>query len=255
MASPKIVRPYKWLAQYCDRMVTSHRPIFARARQQILQPVLGGVESVCDLCCGTGGTAIEFANAGFKTSGVDLSPTMLRIAKEKAARAGAGVKFTRADMRKFILNEPVDLITCEFDALNHVPLKSDLKMVAKSVVKALRRGGYFYFDVNNIGAFENVWTLGWFQETREFAAMFHGGNVEGKDRAWIDVDWFVKEGDLWRRHREHVEEVCWNRAEIREALSGAGLKIVGTFDATLFFQNDPLVKPGYRTFYLARRIA
>ena len=252
MVTKKVSRPYRWLAQYNDRMATTHRPIFARARQHILQPVLGSVEAVCDLGCGTGGTAIEFAKAGFQAQGVDLSPTMIRIAKEKAAAAGVAVKFTRADMRNFKLKEPVDLITCEFDALNHVPRKSDLKPVMKSVAKALRPGGCFYFDVNNLKAFENVWTLSWFQEKPGFAAMFHGGIEEGKDRAWIDVEWFVKEGALWRRHQEHVEEVCWTRAEIRDALSAAGLKIIGTFDATLFFQNDELVRPGYRTFYLAR---
>jgi len=254
MASKRVSRPYRWLAEYYDRIASGHSGVFAQARQQILQPVLGRVESMCDLCCGTGTTAIEFAKAGFAASGVDLSPTMIRVAKERAAKARVAAKFVRGDMRKFKLKAPVDLITCECDALNHVARKSDLKLVAKEVAAALSPGGYFYFDVNNIGSFENVWPLSWFHETPGFVAMFHGGYEEGKDRAWCDVDWFIKEGALWRRHREHVEEVCWSKAEIREALGGAGLKIVGSFDASLFFQNDPLVEPGYRTFYLARRV-
>ncbi len=253
MATSKTFRPYKWLAQYSDQLATSHRPVFAKARQQILGPVLPGMESVCDLCCGTGDTAIEFAKGGFKAYGVDLSPTMIRIAKEKAAKAGLAVRFTCADMRKFTLPQPVDLITCEFDALNHVPEKSDLSLVAQSAAKALRPGGYFYFDVNNLAAFENVWQLGWFQEGPGFAVMLHGGCVKGEDRAWSDIEWFIKEGPLYRRHHEHVEEVCWTRQEIRDTLRAAGLKIAGTFDATLFFQNDYLTRPGYRTFYLARR--
>lgn len=252
MATPKTVRPYQWLAQYCDQLMTFHRPIFSKARQQILGPVLGGVDSVCDLACGTGGTAIEFAKAGYKSSGVDLSPTMIRIAKEKAAKAKLDVRFTRGDMRKFKLLEPVDLITCEFDALNHVPEKSDLALVSQSVAKALRPGGYFYFDVNNLPAFENVWPLAWFQDKPGVAVMLHGGHNKGEDRAWTDIEWFIKEGPLWRRHHEHVEEVCWTRHEIRGALRAAGMKIVGSFDATLFFQNDQLTRPGYRTFYLAR---
>jgi SAM-dependent methyltransferase len=252
MASSKTVRPYKWIAQYCDQFMTFQRPIFAKARQQILGPVLPGVESVCDLCCGTGGTAIEFAKAGYKACGVDLSATMIRIAKEKAANASLAVRFTRADMLKFTLPQPVDLITCEFDALNHVPNKSDLKLVSQSVAKALRPGGYFYFDVNNLPAFENVWPLTWFQETPEVAVVFHGGHNKGEDRAWTGLEWFIKEGPLWRRHHEYVEEVCWTRREIRDALRAAGMKIIGTFDATLFFQNDHLTRPGYRTFYLAR---
>jgi SAM-dependent methyltransferase len=253
MATSKKVLPYRWLAQYSDRLAALHRPVFAKARQQILGPVLPGMESVCDLGCGTGGTAIEFAKAGYKASAVDLSPTMIRIAKEKAAKAGLEVRFIRADMRKFKLPRPVDLITCEFDALNHVPDKRGLKLVAQSVAKALRPGGYFYFDVNNRAAFENVWPLAWFQDRPGVAVMLHGGHVKGEDRAWTDVEWFVKEGPLYRRHHEHVEEVCWSKQEIRDTLRTAGLKIVGAFDATMFFQNDDLTRPGYRTFYLARK--
>ncbi len=252
MATSKTSRPYQWLAQFNDQLVTSHRPIFAQARQHILSPILSEVDSICDLACGTGGTAIAFAKAGFRVCGVDLSPEMIRVAQAKTAKSKKKIEFTEGDMRSFQLAEPVDLITCEFDALNHVPKKSDLQRVAKSVAKALRPGGYFYFDVNNLPAFENVWPLGWFQEKPEFAVMLHGGHREGEDRAWIDVEWFIKEGELWRKHHEHVEEVCWTRKEIRETLTGAGFKIIGSFDATLFFQNDPYVKPGYRTFYLAR---
>jgi SAM-dependent methyltransferase len=253
MPSSKTVRPYHWLAQYYDRLMTTHRAIFAAARRQILTPVLPGMESMCDLCCGTGGTSLEFAKAGFRSCGVDLSPAMIRIARDKAAKARLNVPFTRADMRKFKLPQPVDLITCEFDALNHVPNKSDLKLVAQSVAKVLRPGGYFYFDVNNLPAFENVWPLTRLLEQPGVAAVFHGGYIRSEQRAWTDVDWFIKEGRLWRRHCEHVEEVCWTRKEVRATLQEAGIKIVGTFDAALFFQNDHLTRPGYRTFYLARR--
>jgi SAM-dependent methyltransferase len=43
------------------------------------------------------------------------------------------------------------------DVLNHVPEKADLALVAKAVCRALRPGGYFYFDVNNRLAFEKLW--------------------------------------------------------------------------------------------------
>jgi len=57
---------------------------------------------------------------------------MCRLARSKARRAGANVNISPADMRTFRLPEPVDLITCEFDAVNHVPRKSDLARVASA---------------------------------------------------------------------------------------------------------------------------
>jgi hypothetical protein len=38
-------------------------------------------------------------------------------------------------MRSFRLPEPVDLVLCEFDALNHVPRKADLARVARAIVR------------------------------------------------------------------------------------------------------------------------
>jgi len=40
--------------------------------------------------------------------------------------AGLPIRVLQADVRTFRLSEPVDLITCEFDALNHILRKSGL---------------------------------------------------------------------------------------------------------------------------------
>jgi SAM-dependent methyltransferase len=140
-------RPHQWLAEYYDQLFTFHLPWFETARRRILGQILPKVESACDLCCGTGPTALSFARRGVRVTGVDLSPVMCRLAREKARRAGLPLRVIRADMREFRLPEPVDLITCEFDALNHVARKEDLRQVAQAVSRALRPGGHFYFDV------------------------------------------------------------------------------------------------------------
>ena len=69
-------------------------------------------------------------------------------------------------MRTFRLPKAMDLITCEFDALNHVPRKADLRRVARAVARALRAGGHFLFDVNNSLGFERYWAGAvWMQPT------------------------------------------------------------------------------------------
>ncbi len=242
-------RPYHWLAQYYDRVFTFHISWFEAAHQRVLGPIMPGVQAACDLCCGTGRTAVNLARQGIRMYGVDLSPGMCRATREKARAAGVKVRVIRADMRTFELPETVDLITCEADALNHVPEKADLALVAKSVARALRPGGYFFFDVNNRLAFDKVWPLTWFIDKGDVAAVMQGGS-EG-DRAWSDVEWFIREGSHWRRHHERVEEVCWTASEIREALRGAGFDKIRSWDAAPFLDN-PMTRPGYRTFYLAR---
>jgi SAM-dependent methyltransferase len=245
--------PYKWLARYYDRIFAFGRTWSAAARQQILGPILPHVESACDLACGTGTTALLLARQGIRMFAVDLSPEMCRIAREKARRARVPLRVLRADMRRFRLPEPVDLVTCEFDALNHVPRKADLALVAKAVARALRPGGHFYFDVNNRLAFRQAWPLTWFLEIPGAALVMHGGSDPARDRAWSDIEWFIREGRVWKRRREHVEEVCWSRSEIRSTLRDAGFGPIRSWDAGPFFGKTAGVRPGHRTIYLARK--
>ena len=253
MPGPAANKPYRWLAQYYDQVFTFHLPWFEAARQQVLGKILPGVESACDLACGTGTTAVLLARRGIRMFAVDFSPRMVRLARQKAQCAGVPLAVLRADMRDFRLPEPVDLVTCEFDALNHVPSKADLARVARSVARALRPGGHFYFDVNNRRAFERTWTGTGFIEQPGVAMVMHGGYDRERDRGWTAVDWFCREGRLWRRHRERVEQVAWTRAEMLATLRAAGFDKIGAWDAKPFFVGDPRIEPGCRTFYLARR--
>ena len=246
-------RPYRWLAEYYDKLFTFHLSWFEAARQRLLGRILPRLESACDLACGTGTTALLLAAKGIKMFAVDLSPAMCRLARQKARRARLPLSVFRADMRSFRLPEPVDLVLCEFDALNHVPRKADLARVARAVARALRPSGYFYFDVNNHLAFEKIWPGTWWIEKPGVALVMHGGYDRRRDKGWSDVEWFIREGRRWRRHRERVEQVCWTPAEIRRTLREAGFDQVRAWDATPFMKTDPSIRPGYRTFCLARR--
>jgi len=253
MARRSSNRPYRWLARYYDQLFSSFRAPLDAARQRLLGRILPRLASACDLACGTGTTALALAREGIKMFAVDLSPAMCRLARQKARRAGLPVRVLCADMRKFRLPEAVDLITCEYDALNHVPRKADLQMVAKAVARALKPGGYFFFDVNNRSGFERYWSGTFWIERRGVVLVMRGSHDAKHDRAWSDVEWFIREGNLWRRRHERVEEVCWSRDEIRRALREAGFDRLRAWDAAPFFKDDPLIRPGCRTVYLARK--
>ncbi len=247
------VKPYRWLAKYYDEIFASMRSPADQAREELLRRIMPGVKTACDLACGTGTTALVLASNGISMYAVDLSPSMCRVARQKASRAGLRLRVLQADMRSFRLPAQVDLITCEFDALNHVARKKDLATVCRSVARALHPGGHFFFDVNNSRAFKRYWTGAFWTEKPGVVLVMRSGHAREADRAWSDVEWFVREGGLWRRYHERVEEVCWDASEIRLALQEAGFDRVRAWDAAPFFKEHPLIVSGCRTFYLARK--
>lgn len=244
--------PYRWLAEYFDEVFTPRWAPMRKARSRILRQIIPGVRSACDLACGTGETALEFARRGIETFAVDLSPTMCRLTCEKALRERVPVQVISGDMRNFRLPQEVDLVTCESDALNHVGMKADLQLVANSVARALRPGGHFLFDVNNARGFNKYWTGNVWVEKPGVLLVMRNGHSRNAQRAWSDVEWFVQDGERWRRHRERVEEVCWTRSEIERALRRAGFDSLRSWDAAPFFRNA-MVTRGCHTFYLARK--
>jgi SAM-dependent methyltransferase len=288
---------YSVFAEFYDRIADTMRGPNRRAREEILGPKMLGIQSACDLCCGTGTTALELARllVGRKVGGqtppprtsrraaanricvyaVDASPRMLAVARSKfaAARLPRGaIQAIHADMRTFRLPEPVDLITCEFDAINHLVHKRDLESVARAVARALKPGGRFLFDANNTKAFKELWVGSWVVEGRGFFMATRGGYDARRDKGWTVLDWFLpltaSPSDVrsrirpsskatksagWRRFTERYEEVAWTENEICRALRAAGLRVAGHWDLTHFSRCEPWAKTGCRTYWLARK--
>lgn len=139
-----IHRPYRGLAAVYDRTL-GVRAFHATARrfEAIARRHALTFRSAADVGCGTGLFASYLARR-FRVPvfGVDLSPDMLA----RARRHAEGVALLRQDMRRLHLPHPVDLITINFDALNHIPRHEDLTPTMLALARALRPGGHLLFD-------------------------------------------------------------------------------------------------------------
>ncbi len=177
---------------------------------------------------------------------------MCRIARAKARKTGLPVKVICADMRTFRLPAQVDLITCEFNSLNHVPRKSDLSRVARSAVRALRQGGHFFFDVHNRAAFEGP--RNWMGETKSYLVLRRGGYDRRAEKGWLEFTTFAAQRNgMWKRSRERIEQVCWTALEIRRALQQAGFVNIRAFDESLFFPREVPPRRHCSTFFVAQK--
>lgn len=247
--------PYWLVSRFYDELWPRRSNAWRAARRRLLDPVLRGSQTVCELGCGTGTNSIEFARRSLKVYAVDLSEDMCRVTLEKARRKRVKLNVIRADMRTFRLPEMVDCVASEWGPINHLRRKADLLKVAKSVARALRPGGYFYFDLHQRAFFEG-WTESLIFENKRFLLAKQGGYVPKLARGWAEFTFFIPgTGGKWTRHTDFFVHVHWSHSQVRRALKQAGFGSIRLLD---FHDLDaaPSSRPGkrsLRTMYLAQK--
>jgi SAM-dependent methyltransferase len=153
--------------------------------------------------------------------GVDRSEAMLNVARRKSAR----VRWVRQELERLRLDVRADVVTCHFDALNHVLEVDGLQRVFVNVSRILRPGGLFQFDLNTrfmlewLSASEKLFRLG------PHAFMAHNEFDATSGIATFHQLWFVKQGRLFRKIEVSVRERAFDDAEIRNTLRSAGLRL------------------------------
>lgn len=100
-------------------------------------------KSILELATGTG-ELLSLLPKKFKLFGVDQSPAMLTIAKNKVPRG----TFLQGDMRTIRLPEKADTVLLLFDSINHLTTLADWEKTFKTAQANLNKGGLFIFDFN-----------------------------------------------------------------------------------------------------------
>jgi ubiquinone/menaquinone biosynthesis C-methylase UbiE len=181
---------------------------------------------VLDLACGEGTFAITMAKRGLRVTGVDLSPEMLDIARERAAKEGLEVKFMQQDMRSLRLRGRFDLVTCWFDSLNYLLEADDLAEAFAGVSRVLDKNGLFIFDVNTIRALSVEWVREPCHmriDSRDLFVAYVPQYDPATKIASLHITGFARENEGWVRMDEVHRERGYTLREIRQCLKKAGL--------------------------------
>jgi SAM-dependent methyltransferase len=104
--------------------------------------------AVLEIACGTGRITIPLARAGIDITGLDLSRPMLDCARDKAAKAGLGIRWVEADARRFELDRKFNLIFFPYNSMQHLHERSSLRAMFARVRSHLAPGGLFALDVH-----------------------------------------------------------------------------------------------------------
>ena len=106
-------------------------------------------EPVLELACGSGRLTIPLANEGVNITGMDISEDMLHLAKLKASKSGASLRFLQGDMQSFDLGEKFQFIFIPAQSLSHLQVREEIEDCFACVRQHLAGEGRFLIELFN----------------------------------------------------------------------------------------------------------
>ena len=104
--------------------------------REIMQRVVPHAASLLDVGCGTG-RHLEHLRSHFRVEGLDNSPEMLEIARNRCP----GIPFHEGTLVDFDCPDTFDVITCLFGSIGHAVTVTNLCRALRTMVRHLRPGG------------------------------------------------------------------------------------------------------------------
>jgi len=208
---------------------------------------------ILDVGCGTGRHAIELTKRGYNITGVDLSESMLKKAKEKAENLGLKINFIQGDARELKFNKEFDFVMMlceggfslmETDEMNY--------MILKSATNALKDKGKFIFTTLN-----GLFPL--FHSVKDF--LNNAGNDNRTESSsfdlmtFRDISKFETEDDDGNKLKLNCNERYYVPSEITWLLKSLGYKNIDIYGSVLgkFSRNDKLTTEDYEMLVIAEK--
>jgi SAM-dependent methyltransferase len=183
---------------------------------------------VVDLGCGSGLWARALSDAGYQVLGVDISSSMIAIARKRAPKC----EFRTGSLLKVRLPQ-CDAVTSLGECLNYLFDKgnhiSQLRRIFGRVYSALKPGGLFIFDIAEPGRGRGPRQK--HIQGRDWTVLVDVDEDAKTNRLTRRITSFRKVGRLYRRDEEIHRLRLYKRAEIAQELRRAGFKVrtIGTY--------------------------
>jgi SAM-dependent methyltransferase len=125
-------KAYDAEAAYVDRLSRAQMP---------------GAVDLLELGCGTGGHATELARRGYRVTGIDLSRSMVDIARARHIVGSENAPtYDVGDLRDYRAGRQFDVVVALFHVMSYQTTNADLRAGMHTAAAHLRPGGAFVFD-------------------------------------------------------------------------------------------------------------
>jgi len=124
-------------------------------KNAVLEKLLKGqkVKSILDMTCGTGSQVFYLEKNGYKVTGSDFSPALLKQARAKSIEASLDIKFIDGDVRTLKVGH-FDAVITMFNAVGHLT-KFGFSKAIRNISSNLKDGGIYIFDIFNLNALDD----------------------------------------------------------------------------------------------------
>ena len=212
-------------------------------------------KQILDIGCGTGRHAIELSKRGYIVTGIDLSESQLKRAREKASEQNLSINFEKCDARKLAFLNEFDLVImlCE-GAFSLMETDEMNFQILQNATKALKSDGKLIFTTLN-----GLFPL--FHSVEEFLA---SAAKEGKAKShnnsfnlmtFREHNTLQIEDDLGKTKELFCNERYYVPSEITWLLKTLNFKTIDIFGTKLgaFSRNDKLTTEDYEMLVVAEK--
>jgi 2-polyprenyl-3-methyl-5-hydroxy-6-metoxy-1,4-benzoquinol methylase len=210
---------------------------------------------ILDVGCGTGRHSIELTRRGYNITGVDLSESQLKRAREKAGADNLKIDFQKHDARDLPFNNEYDaaIMICEggFPLMETDEMNYD---ILKSITRSLKQKGKFIFTTLN-GLFPLYHSVEKFCDstTDEGNATYRSNTFDLM--TFRDYNIAELTDDLGNKKTLEANERYYVPSEISWLLKSLGFQKVGICGAKLgaFSREDKLTTEDFEMLVVAEK--
>jgi SAM-dependent methyltransferase len=175
-----------------------------------------------DVACGTGKSFLEMLPRGWRVTACDISPSMLKRAREKA---GEAVDLAVADMTDLPEFGEFDLVWALDDAVNYLLSTDELESALAGMRANLAATGLLLFDVNTLQAYRTFFAQTEVVEREGRRLVWRGlAAPDAPPRSICESRLEVDSGESLTHRQRHFPE-----ADVLAALEAAGLECLDVY--------------------------
>lgn len=197
-----------------DGLIQRHRP---------------GAATLLDVACGTGAHLFRL-KAGYRAAGLDVSPEMVAIARDR----NPDLEIIEADMRAFDLGRTFDAVVCLFSSVGYMLTTTDLRRAVAAMARHVAESGVLMVEA----WFEpEAWIEGHVATATARSADISIVRMNTSARearvSIMDFHYLVGTADGVEHFTERHEMSLFTSSEYEAAFAAAGLEVERDGDALL----------------------